>query len=201
MVLHCNTPNFHVTLCFVWIFGSSGCPTLLPSVCSTGNYNSAVVTASYALFAKVKGGNMFNRAPYAVLGYQFQHRKLFSEFKKITSEVKLETFKNNVIMTFWVIVSSPCLRWYVFCIQISKTKLFKARIYFRRNVSEMWHIKQYFFYYQSSFCGYGMWYTVREEHKLLNYKERAVTFISHRPCVNLFIYSLHSMGSFGINPI
>ena len=145
MVLHCNTPNFHVTLCFVWIFESSGCATILPSVCSTGNYNSTVVTASYALFTKV---NKVNRVPYAVLGYQFQHWKLFSEFKKITSEVKLETFKNNIIMTFWVIVSSPCLRWYILGIKISKTKLFKSRIYSWRTGSEMWHIKQFFFHYQ-----------------------------------------------------
>jgi len=72
----------------------------LPSVCSTGNYNNAVVTASYALFTKVKEVREVNRVPYAVLGYQFQHWKLFSAFKKITSEVKLETFKNNIIMTF-----------------------------------------------------------------------------------------------------
>ena len=141
MVLHCNTPNFHVTLCFVWIFESSGCETILSSGCSTGNNNNAVVTASYALFTEV------NKVPYAVVGYQFQHRKLFSEFKKITSEVKLETFKNNIIMTFWVIVSSPCLRWYILGIKLSKTKLFKSRIYFWRTVSEMWHTKQYFFYY------------------------------------------------------
>jgi hypothetical protein len=73
---------------------SSGCATILPSVCSTGYNSNAVVTASYAVFAEV------NRVPYAVLGYQFQHQKLFSEFKKITSEVKLETFKNNIIVTF-----------------------------------------------------------------------------------------------------
>jgi hypothetical protein len=52
------------------------------------------VTASYAVFTEVKG------VPYAVLGYQFQHQKLQEEFKKITSEVKLGTFKNNIIMTF-----------------------------------------------------------------------------------------------------
>jgi hypothetical protein len=66
---------------------------MLPSVCSTGNNSDAVVTASYALFTEV------NRVPYAVLGYQFQHRKLFSEFKRVTSEVKLVIFKNNIIMT------------------------------------------------------------------------------------------------------
>lgn len=136
MVLHCNTPNFHVTLSFVWIFESSGYATIVPSICSTGNNSNAVVTASYAVFTGVNG------VPYAVLGYQFQHGKLFSEFKKITSQVKLETFKNNIIMTFWVIVSSPCLRWYILGTEISKTKLFKSRIYFWKTVSEMWYIKQ-----------------------------------------------------------
>ena len=100
MVLHCNITNFHVTLCFVCIFESSVCATILPSVCSTGHDNDAVVTASYALFTKNKEVRKVDRVPYAVLGYQFQHWKLFSEFKEITSKVKLETFKNNIIMKF-----------------------------------------------------------------------------------------------------
>jgi len=33
-----------------------------------------------------------------------------------------------------------------------------------------------------------MWYTVREEHKLLKYKESAVTFIPRLLCASLFIY-------------
>jgi hypothetical protein len=65
------------------MFESYGCAIVLSSVCSTGNNNNAVVTASYALFAED------NTVPYAVLGYQFQHQKLFNEFKNITSKVKL----------------------------------------------------------------------------------------------------------------
>jgi hypothetical protein len=52
------------------------------------------VTASYAVFTDI------NRVPLAVVGYQFQHQTLFDEFNNITSKVKLETFKNNIIMTF-----------------------------------------------------------------------------------------------------
>jgi hypothetical protein len=52
------------------------------------------VTASYAVFTEEK------RVPLVVVGYQFQHQKLFDEFKDITSEVKLETLKNNIVMTF-----------------------------------------------------------------------------------------------------
>jgi hypothetical protein len=37
--------------------------------------------------------------------------------------------KNNIVMTFWVIVCWPCLRWYIHGKKISKTKLYKFRIY------------------------------------------------------------------------
>jgi hypothetical protein len=75
------------------IFESSGCATILPPVWSTGYNSNAVVTASYAVFTEDK------RVPLAVVGYQFQHLKLLSEFKSITAQVKLDTFMNNIIMT------------------------------------------------------------------------------------------------------
>lgn len=80
---------------FVPVFGSSGCAPILPPVCSTGNNNNAVVTASYAVFTENN-----KSIPLAVVGHQFQHLKLLSEFNSITAQVKVETFMNNINMTF-----------------------------------------------------------------------------------------------------
>lgn len=121
MVMQCTTPNFNVILFFVWISKRFGYAITLPSVCSTGNSSNPVVTASYAVFTEDR------RVPLAVVGYQFQHLRLLSEFKSITSKVNLETFKNNIIMIFCVITSSPCLRFYIFNIKISGIKLYKSR--------------------------------------------------------------------------
>jgi hypothetical protein len=51
----------------------------------TGNNSNALVTASYAVFTEDK------KVPLAVMGYQFEHLKLFREFYSITSKVKLVT--------------------------------------------------------------------------------------------------------------
>jgi hypothetical protein len=44
-----------------------------------------LVTASYAVFTEDK------KVPLAVVGYQFEHLKLFRQFYSITSKVKLVT--------------------------------------------------------------------------------------------------------------
>jgi hypothetical protein len=60
-------------------------------LCYTGNNSNALVTASYAVFTEDK------RVPLAVVGYQFEHLKLFREFYSITSKVKLVNRHNNIV--------------------------------------------------------------------------------------------------------
>jgi hypothetical protein len=98
---------------------------------------------------------------------------LLSEFNSITAQVKVETFMNNINMTFWVIVSSPCLRWYILCIKISRIKLYKSKSLFLKNCirTVAWKTTILLLF----FCGYVMWSpAVREKHKLLKCKNKVL---------------------------
>lgn len=61
---------------------SGFCNSSATYLCYAGYNSDALVTASYAVFTEDR------KVPLAVVGYQFQHLKLFNEFVSITSKVK-----------------------------------------------------------------------------------------------------------------
>lgn len=79
------------------------CYSTATCLCYTGYSSDALVTASYAVFTEDR------KVPLAVVGYRFQHLKLFSEFVSITSKVKLVT-SMQILKHFDLLMSCKFLR-------------------------------------------------------------------------------------------